>query len=125
MTNEATVQDSVRLAAAELSCRLWRNNSGAMHTENGFIRFGLASDVPKVASSDLVGITPVKIQPHHVGQVLGIFTGAEIKPSGWVYSGSKRETEQLTFINLVRNSGGFAGFASSVDDYYKIIGATP
>lgn len=126
MTNEATVQDQVRLAAAELSCRLWRNNSGAMYRQDGgFIRFGLASDVPKVASSDLVGITPVKIQQHHVGQVLGIFTGVEVKASGWKFSGNKHESEQIAFLKLVHTSGGYAGFASSVNDYYRIIGATP
>jgi len=122
MTNEATVQDSVKLAAAQLGARLWRNNSGAMHREGGgFVRFGLASDVPKVRSPDLVGITPVTIQPHHVGQTLGVFTSPEIKHSTWRFSGTEHEIEQNNFLKIVIKSGGYAGFVTSVDDYYRVM----
>jgi len=123
MTNEATVQDNVKLASAKLGARLWRNNSGAMYRQGGgFVKFGLASDVAKVRSADLIGVTPVLIRQHHVGTYLGVFTAPEIKHGDWSYSGGEHEQEQLNFINLVRGAHGFAGFASSVDDYYRIIG---
>jgi len=128
MENEATVQDRVKLASAQLEtplpARLWRNNSGGMKTETGFIRFGVASELKGVASSDLIGITPVLVQQHHVGSVLGVFTAPEIKHSDWTYSGSVHEQEQLKFLNMVRRAAGFAGFVTCVDDYYKMIGAT-
>lgn len=125
MTNEATVQDQVKLASAQAGARLWRNNSGAMKTETGFIRFGLASDIAKVRSADLIGITPVVVQQHHLGLTLGVFTAPEIKHSTWTYTGDKHEQEQLNFINIVRWSGGYAGFVRCVDDYFRMTGMKP
>ena len=123
MTNEATVQDRVKLDCAQSNNRLWRNNSGAMYRQDGgFVKFGLASDVAKTRSSDLIGMTRFEIRPEHVGYVVGIFTAVEIKAEGWHYSANEHESEQLNFINLVIKSGGYAGFAASVDDYHRIIG---
>lgn len=105
--SEAAVQQSVRLEAAAAGVTLWRNNVGAVQTETGMIRYGIANDTPamnkRIKSSDLVGIRPG-----------GQFIAREIKASGWRYSGTEREEAQLRFIILVNAMGGDAGFATGV-----------
>lgn len=115
--SEANVQSRVRLEAARKGLHLWRNNNGACVDENGnHIRYGLANDSKKlnefIKSSDLIGIRSVEIQPHHVGQVIGQFVAREVKPEGWVYSGTDREVAQRRFIELVTLHGGDARFCN-------------
>jgi len=88
---ENTVQDGSRLRIQDVGGVLWRNNSGAMKTSDGrFLRWGLGNDSVKVnarrKSSDLIGVTPMLILPHHVGRTVGVFTAIENKSSGWVYN---------------------------------------
>lgn len=116
--SEAGVQNRIRLEASRKGLRLWRNNVGATMDENGnFIRYGLANDSKqlndKLKSSDLIGIRPVRIEPHHVGAVLGQFVAREIKPGSWSYSGTKREEAQLKFLELVVSLGGDGAFATN------------
>lgn len=104
-----------------------RNNVGvAMDSRGVPIRFGLMNISKKmnseIKSSDYVGITQLLIQPYHVGQTVGIFTGVEFKKQNWAFKGSPHELAQEKFINLVRAWGGYAGFATTYDDYLKIIG---
>lgn len=113
---EAENQNQVRLEAAELGGVLWRNNVGAAADSRGnFIRYGLCNDTAALnrqfKSSDLIGIKPVKIEPYHVGMVLGQFCAREIKRTIWAYTGTARERAQLRFINLVLSMGGNAAFA--------------
>lgn len=115
--SEAAVQTRIRLEATRKDCRVWRNNVGACYDENGnFIRYGLANDSKelnkRIKSSDLIGIRPVLIQPHHVGQVIGQFIAREVKASGWTFSGTERENAQLKFLELVVSLGGDACFAT-------------
>lgn len=116
-TPESVVAKRVRLEAAQKGLVLWRNNVGAAKDEHGnFFRYGLANDSQKmnkrVKSHDLVGIRPVVIQPHHVGQKIGQFVCRETKAAGWTYSGTEREQAQLNFATLVQSMGGDAGFAT-------------
>lgn len=120
--SEAAVQQRIRLNASENGVRLWRNNNGATLDENGrMIRFGLANDSAKInkqqKSSDLIGITPVKIEPFHVGLTLGIFTSIEVKHSTWHYTGTEREQAQLNWINLIISLCGLARFANTEDGW--------
>lgn len=115
--SESHIQSLVRLEAADLGIRLWRNNVGAATTEAGtFIRFGLANDSPAVnrrlKSGDLIGCRPVLIQQHHVGHVFGQFVSRECKRGGWIYSGTEREIAQANFAALVNSMGGDAKFAA-------------
>ena len=115
--SEGAVQTRVRLEASRKGLRLWRNNIGATYTDEGsFIRYGLANDSKQIndviKSSDLIGIRPVRIESHHLGQLLGQFVAREIKPTIWRYSATKREVAQLKFLELVLSLGGDAAFAN-------------
>lgn len=115
--SEANVQSRIRLEAAQKGLHLWRNNVGACVDENGnHIRYGLANDSKKlnrvIKSSDLIGLRPVLIGPHHVGQVIGQFVAREVKAGDWSYSGTDREQAQRRFIELVAANGGDAAFCN-------------
>jgi len=104
---EMAVLNEVRLEAARLGIPLWRNNTGAVRTEDGrFVRFGLANDSAAVnaaiKSSDLIGIAPG-----------GQFLAVEIKGEKWVFSGNKREMAQLKFLEIVTGKGGQGFFINN------------
>ena len=119
---ESAVTSRVRLAAAKLNTPLWRNNCGGFYDNTGrFIRYGLGSEA-QLASSDFIGIRPVLITPEMIGQVLGVFTAVEMKKEGCKFNkNDKHLLNQKFFIDIVKQYGGFAGFASSVEDFYRII----
>lgn len=123
---ESATTSHIRLDAAQLGVDLWRNNTGGFYDETGrFVRYGLGSftDKDQKASSDYIGITPVFITPDMVGKVLGVFTAVEMKPSDWkFYQSDKRALYQKNFHDIVKKSGGFAGFATNILDFRRIIG---
>lgn len=125
---ESSVQQRVRLDAAQLGLNLWRNNNGALQDINGrVIRYGLANESKalneKIKSSDLIGPTPVTAYVEGWGWVkLAVFTAVETKHEGWKFNPmDEREVAQKAFHDIVRAAGGFAGFATSVEDFRKII----
>ena len=70
----------------------------------------------EIKSSDLIGITPVKITAEMVGQTVGVYTALECKESGWKMKPSdERAQAQLKYINLVRSYGGIAGFCPDAE----------
>lgn len=76
------------------------------------IRYGLA-----VGSSDLIGITPVKITSDMVGKTIGVFTGVEVKVDK---NGKYKETaEQRKFGKFIEKNGGFYILADSYGDIMK------
>lgn len=110
MTEQQT-QQRIRLALSRGSCRLWRNNTGALRDANGqLIRFGLCQ-----GSADLIGYTTVTVTPDMVGQRLAVFTAVEVK------SQTGRPTpEQTAFLDHIRQAGGRAGIARSIEDAVRI-----
>lgn len=126
--NESSVQQRVRLEAARLGIELWRNNSGAGAIGDGRqIRWGLGNDSAalneKIKSSDLIGITPRGIW-NDCGEriTIGVFTAVECKPEGWKFNLSdKRAVAQKAFHDIVIRAGGYAGFATCVEDFRKIV----
>lgn len=125
---EGATQQQIRLQASRNRAALWRNNSGAVTTDDGrHIRFGLGNDSVKInkffKSSDLIGITPILIDWQHVGLTFGVFTAVEVKRGSWRWSGNEREQAQLNFLNLVQSKGGLATFATSKEDYTKCTSA--
>ena len=128
--SESQVQIAVRLATNLTGGMLLRNNSGVARElrEGGqlrHVRYGLGNDSVALnktfKSSDLIGITPVYIQEHHVGRIFGVFTGIEVKAGNWKYRGGTRETAQLKFITTVREQGGIADFVTNETEYYQAI----
>lgn len=127
MRNEAVVQQQVRLEMARRNALMWRNNVGCCVDETGrMIRYGLANDSAQmnkeIKSSDLIGGTPIVIQPHHVGMTLAILTAIECKHEGWHQQpGDKRALAQQKYHDIVRGIGGFAGFAADPSDIARIV----
>lgn len=124
---ESAVASHILLAAAQAGIDLWRNNVGVAFNPNGQpVRFGLLNDSAqlnkKIKASDYVGITPIMITPEMVGTVVGVFTAVETKAEGWKFSvNDDRAVAQKAFHDIVRKAGGFAGFASNVGEFLKII----
>lgn len=128
---EDEVEDLIELDAAQTyNSQLWRNNSGAqtIFEENGskrHLRFGLGNISKawneKFASSDRIGGTPILITPDMVGQVVLVLTSIEVKREGWTFTGKGSEPQQKEWIDLIKQRCGIAGFASSVDEYRKIV----
>ena len=130
MTTETAVQNLTRRDFAYIG-PVWRNNSGAVDYVDDYgskrhVRFGLGNDSAQInreiKSSDLIGITPVLITPALYGQILGVFTALECKPSTWNFNPSDdRARAQLKFHNIVRDAGGFAGFVNDPQQINGII----
>ncbi len=87
----------IRLAGPGSDLVLWQNQTGVAKFEGGSrVRYGLAK-----GSADLIGV----LRPG------GRFVALEIK------TGTGTETdEQLLFLALVRNCGGFAAVVRSLDE---------
>lgn len=114
MNKETKIQRLIMLALSEAGCTVWRNETAGawigkqIHragdqvtlTDARMMTFGLC-----VGSSDIVGIAPD-----------GRFLAIEVKtPAG------RPTKEQLRFIEAVRNAGGIAGIARSVDEALDLI----
>ena len=124
MMPESEVQSRILIEAAKHGIILWRNNSGAFKDETGrmvFYGLGVVSKQQnsRIKSSDLIGIVP----PTFENMCGGVFIAIEVKKEGWKYNpNDEREQAQKAFIDFVISKGGIAGFASSVDDFLRIIG---
>lgn len=121
--SEAGVSSRIRLAEAEAGNRVWRNNLGAVQTDDGrHIRYGLCNESSKinkyVKSSDFVGIYRRLILPSDVGTVIGQFYAIEAKAAGWRYTGDEHEQAQLAFLQLVNSLGGIGKFSTG-KEYIK------
>jgi len=113
--SEAAVLQRVELAVSKRGGRVWRNNVGACTDEYGnHIRYGLANRSSQqnkhIKSSDLIGITPIRVVPSMVGGIVGIFTAIECKHGGWTYKGDDHEQAQDRFLKLVQSLGGIGEF---------------
>ena len=92
--------------------RIFRNNTGRLQNSSGeWVDYGLVQ-----GSSDLIGWTTVTVTPDMVGRKLALFTAIEVKTK----TGRVSES-QTNFINRVREAGGLAGVARSVEDARKIL----
>lgn len=129
--NETNLMHSIMLA--NHGARLFRNNVGTGWVGNKIDRvskpgpvFVQPGDVIVRAarplhaglckdSSDLIGFRPTVITPEMVGTKRAIFTAVEVKtPTG------RPTTGQRNFITRVKEHGGLAGIARSVEDVLAI-----
>ena len=124
---ESAVQQRTRLELARLGALVYRNNVGACEDKQGrIIRYGLCNESAQMnralKSSDLIGVTPVLIQPHHVGRTLGVFTAIECKHSDWHMTPSDaRAQAQQRFIELIRSVGGIGGFVTDPAQVHELV----
>ena len=110
-SHEHVVQNQIRLALSRGGTRLFRNNTGALRDQNGrLVQFGLCK-----GSSDLIGWQSVEITPDMVGETVAVFVAIEIKDQG------RATKEQKAFIQRVREAGGLAGVARSIEDAQAIL----
>lgn len=115
---ESNVLNLVRLGVQKFGTTLFRNTVGRFQVidertgDLRYIQAGLC-----VGSSDAIGLTVYIIKPEDVGRKIAVFTAIETKRS---YGGRKTD-EQINFVNWVKDSGGIAGFAKSVDDAEKLL----
>lgn len=114
MNPETRIQNRILMALSEAGCTVFRNETAGawmgkqIHRERDqvtltaarMMTFGLC-----VGSSDIIGIAPD-----------GRFLAIEVKTSK-----GRASKEQLRFIEAVRNAGGIAGIARSVDDALQLI----
>lgn len=122
--SEHDIMNRVQVAVSKLKTRVFRNNVGVGWTgqrvsssgsEAGTVvlrgarplRAGLG-----VGSSDLIGWTPVDITEEMIGKTVAVFTALEIKSS----LASKPTKEQQNFLSAVKDAGGIAVVARSVED---------
>lgn len=125
---EDEVQQRILLESPKQNCVLLRNNSGAFTDATGrTVRYGLGNTSKRLnenfKSSDLIGITEVRITLDMVGKTLGVFTAIECKKEDWKpKKWEKREAAQQNFIDFVKSKGGLAGFANSIDIFKEVIG---
>lgn len=115
--SESRQQSIVRMDAARHGVWLTRNNVGVLRDERGVpVRYGLANESKAqnmaVKSADLIGIKPVLIGSHHIGQVIGQFVSREVKWAGWQWKGDSHEQAQLAWCNFILSKGGDAAFAT-------------
>lgn len=66
-------------------------------------------------SSDIIGLTPVMVDPGHVGTVFGVFTAVEAKTKT-----GRSTTQQINFVQRIRQLGGYAGIARDAQDAVSI-----
>jgi hypothetical protein len=110
-SDELRVQNEIRLELGRGPTRLWRNNTGALKDATGrLVRYGLCP-----GSSDLIGFRTVTITPDMVGRKVAVFAAIEVKDGG------RATAEQQAFIAMVRERGGIAGVARSVDEARAIL----
>lgn len=113
MLKEAPVLANTRLEACRmvlvgLPMRLLRNNRGTFKTldDKRIVQAGLEA----AGSSDLLGITTIKITAEMVGMEIGIATVAEAKEPNWKKPKDKHERQQENFIYQVNKRGGLGFF---------------
>lgn len=97
---EADLMRSIMLACTSANTRIFRNNTGRLqNNRDQWVTYGLG-----IGSSDLIAIRE------------GIFCAIEVK-----LPGKKASKEQMWFIKTIRNMGGRAGVAHSVDEAVQIL----
>lgn len=127
MSLEASIQGQIRVGVGALpGVRLFRNNIGVgwqgevrEHTAG---RLVMLNPRPLhaglfVGSPDLVGWRSLTVRPEHVGRVLAVFTGLEVKAPGRNPTPAQRQ-----FLAAIIDAGGLAGVAHNTPEALSILG---
>jgi len=106
----------------------WRNNTGAVSTGHRFVRFGFrgASDIVGFTSGAVSSTATVPAALSHVTvkmpppSPIAIFLAIEVKREGHYPT-----AEQQAFLDIVKQAGGIAICAHSVEDVAVALGLRP
>ena len=111
--SEADLLADIRIEIGTMhEMRLFRNNVGVLVDAKGqHVTFGLCP-----GSSDLIGWKSVIVTPEMVGRRLAQFVAIETK-----FQRGRLSDKQERFIATVKEHGGLAGEARSLEDAYNII----
>ena len=125
--SENDTSQQMLINARQFEVILMRNNNGACMDDTGrLVRYGLGNTSPnqEFTSSDFIGIRRVLITQEMVGTVIGQFAAIEMKKRSWnpFKNLDAHEEKQNTFLQWVKNNGGFAEFVHdpTVDNLKKI-----
>jgi hypothetical protein len=111
---ESQVQSRILLALSEAGCLVWRcETAGAwvgrvIHQSHGTVTIADARMIQAgltTGGADIIGIAPD-----------GRFLAVEVKTSK-----GRIRPEQTKFLQAVKNAGGIAGVARSVDDALQLL----
>lgn len=108
-----SLMTDIMLALGTGASRIFRNNQGlARYPDGSKVKYGIANP----GGADCIGWVSVTITPDMVGTKVAIFTAVEVKEGT-----GRANRDQKNFIQAVRNAGGRAGIAKSVDDAILIV----
>jgi hypothetical protein len=127
--SEKSIMHRIMIAVSAMGARLFRNQVGMAFQSNNVERFTYTQTVEvrkgdvllrgartvmtgfTTGSSDLLGWTARRIDEYDVGRTVAVFTACEVKSAD-----GKLEPEQKQFLEVVRDSGGIAIVAKSVEE---------
>jgi hypothetical protein len=112
VTTEANIMRAIQVACTAPDTRLWRFNCG-----NFLLADGRRIIVGTPGMADLQGLRSVTITADMVGRTVAIYCAVEVKRD----RRAKRTEAQAAFIDTVRDLGGLAGFACSIDEARQIL----
>lgn len=113
--SEKLIEQEIRISLSKNGTINFKNDVGMAKTKEGaWIRYGL-----EVGTSDIIGLTPIKITQDMVGQTVAVFTAVEVKTPATI---KKTSAQQKSFIKMVLSKGGFAGVAYDIKSALDIIG---
>jgi len=111
--SEAKIQREILIdIGGRPTCRMFRNPAGFDKEKK--VYYGLS----RRGSSDLIGLKSRIVQQEDVGKKVAQFVAIEVKSM----RGAVRP-EQKDFIQMVRDLGGRAGVARSIEEARGIVGA--
>lgn len=115
---ETNILNRIMVALSETGAiHLFRNHGGAGYVVDRPVdgarwqTFGLME-----GSGDIVGWTTITVTPEMVGRKLAVFTSIEVKTE----TGRLRKNQER-WAASVREAGGFAGVARTVEEAWKIV----
>lgn len=109
---ESQTQRDIRAKLGTLRLPFFRYQVGTFLSPDGaMVKIGVTG------VSDLIGITPYKIQPQDVGRTVGIFTALEVKKP----KDGRVRSEQNAFLRTVNRLGGLGAVVKSADDAERVV----
>ena len=111
---ESNIQREIQ-CSVDARARLWR-----LQVRNFLLADGRRVISGTPGMSDLQGLVSITVTQAHVGQTLAVYAAIEVKAPGG-RTKPERLAAQQQFIATVRQLGGRAGFATSVNEAHRIL----